>query len=107
MKFNIKNITKILENKYLKQHFSFYTSLNIGDFLEIEYYSINEKRNLIYEGQLISKKNISLNKTFTIRQIIEGIGVEQTFFINSPNIINIKKIKEAKESHSKLYYLRK
>jgi large subunit ribosomal protein L19 len=47
-----------------------------------------------------------LEKTMTIRKIVEGIGVEKIFPMHSPNITQIKVIKKAKVRREKLYYMR-
>lgn len=53
---------------------------------------------------------IAINKTaksFTVRKISDGVGVERIWPINSPWIDNIKVIKKAaKVRRAKLYYLR-
>jgi len=45
-------------------------------------------------------------KTFTVRKIVEGIGVEKVFPLHSPNITKIRVIKKAKVRRQKLYYMR-
>lgn len=59
-----------------------------------------------YEGVVISKKNAGLNKTITVRKIMQGIGIERCFLIHSPKIASIQILNSSKVRRSKLYYLR-
>ena len=45
-------------------------------------------------------------KTFTIRKISNGVGVERIFPINTPNIIEIKLLKRGHVRRARIYYLR-
>lgn len=47
-----------------------------------------------------------VEKTFTVRKIVEGIGVEKVFPFHSPNITKIRVIKKANVRRQKLYYMR-
>ena len=60
-----------------------------------------------FEGVVIAiSAGGGMDKTFTIRKISNGIGVERIFPINSPNIESIKVMKKGKVRRAKLYYLR-
>ena len=60
-----------------------------------------------FEGVVIAISSGSgTDKTFTIRKISNGVGVERIFPIHSPNIDSIKVIKKGKVRRAKLYYLR-
>ena len=60
-----------------------------------------------FEGLVIAKSSGGgLDKTFTVRKISNGVGVERIFPLNSPNIESIKVLKKGKVRRAKLYYLR-
>ena len=64
-------------------------------------------RTQIFEGVVIKISSGSgLDKTFTVRKISNGIGVERIFPFHSPNVIEIKVLKSGKVRRAKLYYLR-
>ena len=61
----------------------------------------------VFKGVVIAiSAGAGMDKTFTIRKISNGIGVERIFPINSPNIESIKVMKKGKVRRAKLYYLR-
>ena len=67
-----------------------------------------KERTQMFEGIVLAKKHgKGINATFTVRSIIEGIGVEKTFPLHSPLIEKIEIIARHKVRRAKLYYLRK
>jgi len=59
-----------------------------------------------FEGTVIRQRGEGISKTFTLRRISYGIGVEKTFPLYSPMIQKIKITKQGKARRAKLYYLR-
>ncbi|MCI0449037.1 MAG: 50S ribosomal protein L19 [Chlorobi bacterium] len=59
-----------------------------------------------YQGIVMGIKGAGLSKTFRVRKISNGVGVERIFPMNSPTIAKIEKIKDGKVRRAKLYYLR-
>ena len=67
----------------------------------------NRSRIQFFDGVVISKSAGSgLSKTFTVRKISNGVGVERIFPYHSPIIDSIKVLKKGKVRRAKLYYLR-
>jgi large subunit ribosomal protein L19 len=65
-----------------------------------------KKRFQKFEGIVIAINGTGMAKTFTVRKISYGIGVEKIFPVHSANIESIKIVKQGKVRRSKLYYLR-
>ncbi len=65
-----------------------------------------KERVQIYKGVVIKMQGSGLGRTFTVRKISSGVGVERTFPYNSPNIDKIEVINRGVVRRSRLYYLR-
>jgi len=81
---------------------------NVGDTIQVFYKVIEGSRERIqvFEGTVLKIQGEGSRKTFTVRRISYGIGVERTFPINSPRIDKIAVIRKGKVRRAKLYYLR-
>lgn len=61
-----------------------------------------------FEGIIMSNKHgKEAGATFTVRKVIDGIGVERTFPLFSPMIDEIEKVSRSKVRRSKLYFIRR
>ena len=59
-----------------------------------------------FEGLVIKRQGHGVRETFTVRKIVQGIGVERTFIIHSPRLEKVNLIRRGKVRRAKLYYLR-
>lgn len=66
----------------------------------------DKERIQLYQGIVMGIRGAGISRTFRVRKISNGIGVERIFPINSPNIAKIEKIKEGSVRRAKLFYLR-
>ena len=65
-----------------------------------------KERVQIYEGIVIAKSNRGASKSFTVRKISHGVGVERIFLETSPKIAKIEVVQCGRVRRAKLYYLR-
>ena len=65
-----------------------------------------KERSQNYEGVVLKIKSSGINKTFTVRKVFQGVGVERVFFFHSPKIEKITIVRSGKTRRAKLYYLR-
>lgn len=81
---------------------------NPGDHIRVQVRVIegDKERFQSFEGDVISIHGSGLSKTFTVRKMSGGIGVERIFPFNSPKIAKIEVLKQGDVRRAKLYYLR-
>jgi large subunit ribosomal protein L19 len=60
-----------------------------------------------FEGIVIKRQGGGVRETFTVRRIVQGVGVERTFVLHSPRLEKVSVIRSGKVRRAKLYYLRK
>ena len=82
--------------------------LEIGSTVKVHVKVKEGKRERIqiFEGTIIKVQNGGIQKTFTVRRISYGIGVERTFPVNSPKIAKIEVVRLGKVRRARLFYLR-
>ena len=66
----------------------------------------NRERIQIFEGVVLKKQGGSNRETFTVRKSSNGIGVEKTWPLHSPNVEKVEVIRHGKVRRAKLNYLR-
>ncbi|MFT7184267.1 MAG: large subunit ribosomal protein L19 [Oceanicoccus sp.] len=66
-----------------------------------------KERVQIFEGLVIGiSSGTGVNKTYTVRKIVDGIGVEKVFPFYAPSVEKIELLKKGKVRRAKLYYMR-
>jgi large subunit ribosomal protein L19 len=79
-----------------------------GDNIVVSYKIVEGDKERIqdFRGDVIQIKGNDANKTFTVRKMSSGVGVERIFPLASPNIVGLKVLKHGKVRRKRLYYLR-
>ena len=80
----------------------------VGDTVRVDVKIIEGKRERIqsFEGIVTAIKGSGVSKTFTVRKISAGVGVERIFPYNTPKIDSVTVIRKGKVRRAKLNYLR-
>lgn len=66
-----------------------------------------KERIQVYQGVVISIKGSGASRTFAVRKISNGVGVERIFPFHSPKIASVEVKRRGHVRRAKLYYLRK
>ena len=99
------NKIEIVEKAFLKKDIP---KFNVGDTVKV-YVKIKEEdkvRLQAFEGIVIRIRGTGLKKTFTVRRISYGEGVERTFPVYSPSVERIELAKKGRVKRPRIYYLR-
>lgn len=85
-----------------------FPSFKAGDNIAVSYKIVEGAKERIqtFKGDVIQIKGTGSTKTFTVRKMSSGIGVERIFPFSSTNLMEIKILKKGKVRRAKLYYLR-
>jgi large subunit ribosomal protein L19 len=103
--FKMSNIISELEKEQLRTDLP---ALEVGDSVRVFVKVIegNRERLQNFEGVVIKIQGGGVRKSFTVRRISYGVGVERTFPYNSPRIGRIEVIRHGVVRRAKLFYLR-
>ena len=101
----MNDIIKSIEAEQLKDNVP---QFNVGDTVKV-YGKIkegNRERIQVFEGTVLKKQGGSTRATFTVRKSSNGVGVEKTWPLHSPNVEKVEVVRKGKVRRAKLNYLR-
>ncbi len=102
---NATEIIKRIESAQMKETVP---EFHVGDTVKV-YGKIvegNRERIQVFEGIVLKRQGSSNRETFTVRKLSNGVGVEKTWPLHSPNVEKVEVIRRGKVRRAKLYYLR-
>jgi large subunit ribosomal protein L19 len=96
------NEIKAIEAEQMKTELD---QFKVGDTVKVHFKIVEGKneRVQIYEGLVIAMKNSQVGKTFTVRKISYGVGVERVFPLHSPRIVKEETIRPGKVRRANHY----
>ena len=101
----MNDIIKSIEAEQLKSEV---TDFRVGDTVKV-YAKVkegNRERTQVFEGTVLKRQNGGARETFTVRKFSNGIGVEKTWPLHSPNVEKIEVVRRGKVRRAKLNYRR-
>ncbi len=101
----MNEIIKSIEAEQLKASVEEFA---VGDTIKV-YGKIkegNRERVQVFEGIVMKRQGGSNRETFTVRKLSNGVGVEKTWPLHSPNVEKIEVVRRGKVRRAKLNYLR-
>lgn len=102
---NATDIIKSIEQEQLKPEVD---EFRVGDTVRVhgKIKEGNRERIQVFEGIVLKRQGGSNRETFTVRKFSNGVGVEKTWPLHSPNVEKIEVIRRGKVRRAKLNYLR-
>ena len=99
------DIIKSIEHEQLKNKIP---DLKVGNTVKVHQRikEGNKERIQVFIGTIIKVQGSGVNKTFTVRKISYGVGVEKTFLIHSPLVEKVELVRVGHARRAKLFYLR-
>lgn len=101
-------MNQIIKNIEAAQVKAEINEFHTGDTVKV-YAKVKEgsrERTQVFEGTVLKRQNGGARETFTVRKFSNGVGVEKTWPLHSPNVEKIEVIRRGKVRRAKLNYLR-
>ncbi len=101
----MNDIIKSIEDAQLKAEVP---AFRVGDTVAVsaKIKEGNNERIQVFEGTVIKIQGTGVRMTFTVRKLSNGVGVEKTWPLHSPNVESVKVKRLGKARRAKLFYLR-
>lgn len=82
--------------------------IDIGDTVNVHFRIIEgqKERVQVFQGVVLARTGRGINEMMTVRRIVDNMGVERIFPVNSPKVAKIEVVRRADARRAKLYFLR-
>lgn len=94
-----------IEEEFMRKNLP---QLKPGDIIKISHKILEGDKEKLqtFQGQVIQIRGSGLRKSFTLRKVSKGIGIERIFQLHSPSLVKIEVRKRGEVRRAKLFYLR-
>jgi large subunit ribosomal protein L19 len=99
------NVIKQIEREQMRMDIP---AFRPGDTVKVHLRIIEgeKERIQVFQGAVLRLRKGTVDSTFTVRKVSDGIGVERVFPMHSPFIERVEVVSQGKVRRSRLYYLR-
>jgi large subunit ribosomal protein L19 len=99
------DLIKLVEQEYLKEKPDEFVQ---GDTVRVLVKIVegNRERTQAFEGVVLGIGGTGVNRTFTVRRVTHGVGIERTFLLHSPRIERVEVVRRGRTRRARLYFLR-
>ena len=94
-----------IEAQFLKKE---KPTFQVGDTVRVHTKVVegDKERTQIFQGVLIARSGSGINEMITVRRVVDEVGIERKFPVNSPMISKYEVVRRGDARRAKLYYLR-
>ncbi|MGD9790644.1 MAG: 50S ribosomal protein L19 [Phycisphaerales bacterium] len=98
----------IIENINAQSHKTDLPRIDIGDTINVHFRIVegDKERLQVFQGVVISRKGRGIDEMMVVRRIVDEVGIERIFPINSPLVAKFDIVRRADARRAKLYFLR-
>lgn len=85
-----------------------FINFGVGDTISVSFRIVegDKERQQVFQGVVISRKGRGIGEMVVVRKIVEEVGVERIFPLNSPMVAEIEMVRRGDARRAKLYFLR-
>ncbi len=102
---NASEIIKSIEDAQINENAPEFA---VGDTVKVHGKIVEngKERIQVFEGTVIKRQGHGARETFTVRKLSNGVGVEKTWPVHSPNVTKVDIVRRGKVRRARLTYLR-